>query len=501
MKSKFSLILFLCICSLAGLAQNATFQELVNKKQFDVVIARADSLTPADSADYAIMSAVAQAYEGMLRFKDAYTCYKHCLSMDTTNVDALNALARASQNYGKVGEAKRCYLKVLETDTLNFYANLQLARLYYQLGEYGESMEYYNTLNEIEYNNPILITGLADCHMKRNTGPNTLIAVSLYMEALKLNPENTRIASSLINTLMAINDPKGALAVCDTALFYNSENRSVRQSQGMALYMVRDFVRADSAYSCLLAEGDSSFLTCKYTGASRYMAGQPMDAIEPLQLAYEMDTTDVETTLLLGGALGKTYDRKRAYELYDQAEKNMQPKPFLLDMLFTFRTETYKRDGRFLEAYAMYYDAWKKNPKRLDLLGKISMHYGNSIQEYANEEERQRGLFIKNLYIKELLKKGEPIKYGFVYRPFLISMYEDAFFRNVDALPMLAPDGRKSKLPVTELHALIDQLPEMTEKERQAQKKAMEYMKRQQEEKKKKEAEEKRLWQQNADRR
>ena len=61
MKCKFSLLLFLCVLSLWGQAQSLNLQELVNKKQFQEVVARADSLTPADSADYATMSAIGQA--------------------------------------------------------------------------------------------------------------------------------------------------------------------------------------------------------------------------------------------------------------------------------------------------------------------------------------------------------------------------------------------------------------------------------------------------------
>lgn len=465
MRAKLFILLFLCVGSVMSYAQNSTFQELVNKKQFETVIARADSLTPADSADYAVMSALGQAYEGMLRYKDAYRCYQYCLSMDTANLDAWNALARAAQNYGKVGEAQRCYSKVLETDSMNFYANLQMARLAYQLGEYGKATEYYHTLNEIEYENPLIITGLADCHIKRNTGPNTMIAALLYQTAFRLNPENTRIASSLINTLMTLRSTKDALLVCDTALMYNPDNRAIRQSQAMALYMERNYLKADSVYSGLLAAGDSSFLTLKYTGASRYMSGHAMDAIEPLQLAYEMDSSEVETALLLGAALGKTYDRKRAYQLFDQAEANMKPKQFLVDLLITSKGQTYQRDGRREEAEKLYYKAWKENPRNLIWLNKILSAYGLRARD---EERDQRDLFLINLYIREYLKTDKPAQSFAGYRPFLESKCEEAFFKSVDALPVIAPDGKKSKIKVSDLRDLLNQLPEMTEKERKS---------------------------------
>ena len=93
---KYTIVLFFSILSFVAQAQNLSLQELVNRKQFPEVLARADSLTAADSASYTTMSAISQAYEGMFRYKEAYTCFQYCLSMDTTNVDALNALARGA---------------------------------------------------------------------------------------------------------------------------------------------------------------------------------------------------------------------------------------------------------------------------------------------------------------------------------------------------------------------------------------------------------------------
>lgn len=170
-----------------------------------------------------------------------------------------------------------------------------------------------------------------------------MIALSLYARALELNPENVRVASSLINTLLRMGDGKGALQVCDTALFYNPDNSQIRQSKGMALYMTKDYKQADTIYTSLLADGDSSFLNLKYAGAARYMSGHALDGVELLEKAFEIDSTDVETAMLYGASLGKTYDRKRAYELFDLAETNMQPKKFLVNMLTTFRGDALER--------------------------------------------------------------------------------------------------------------------------------------------------------------
>lgn len=471
MKCKFSLLLFLCVLPFTGQAQSSALQELVNNKQYILAAARADSLTHADSTDYTTMSAIGQAYEGLMRYKEAYLCFRHCLMMDTTNVDALNAVARSAANFGKIAEAKRCYRKVLETDSLNYYANLQLARLHYQLGDYGQATEYYHVLSSIEGENPSILTGLADCHIKRG-GPNTLIALELYGRALELNPENVRTASSLINILLQMGDGKGALQVCDTALFYNPDNRQIRQSKGMALYLTKKYSDADSIYTNLLAEGDSTYLNLKYAGAARYMSGHALDAVEPLEEAFGLDTTDVETILLYGATLGKTYDRQRAYQLFDLAEETMQPKRFYVNLLTSFRADALQRDGRFNDAEKIYYAAWKNDPEQLNFLSEISRHYWDLDPELAKNETRlQKALFGKYTYLTAYIKAAKPMKEMYSYRPFFEKVCEDAFFKSQTELTMLAPDGKKSKVSVDDLQALIKRIPEMPEdqKKRRAQ--------------------------------
>lgn len=475
-------LLLLCFCnlSLMGQVQKSVLQDLLNRKQFSAVLQYRDSLTRADSLDYSNMSVIGQAYEGLLKYKDAYQCFQQCLLQDTMNVDALNAVARVAINLGKATEAERCYQQVLAIDSTNFYANYQLGRLYHQSGDYEKAIDQYTILRDQEPDevNPTILRNLGDCYTKMDALEAAAIC---YFLAYNANREHAGLADVLINTMLRMggNSVKDALAICDTALYYNPDNRQLKRDKGMALYMLKDYQQADTLYAGLLAEGDSSFLTLKYGGAARYQAGRPMDAIEPLELAYRKDTTDVETCLILGASLGKTYDRKRAYQLFDQAEENMKPKKFLTDLLLTYRGETMWRDGRMREAETLFYEVWKKDLSRIDLLFKISNRYSNWDQSrYSSDEERQRALFIKQLYLTEILNSDKPAKGLFLYRPFLESMYEDAFFRNVAELSMLTPDGKKLKLSVIDLRALINRLPEMTAEEKEAYDKQMKEMKK-----------------------
>lgn len=460
--------LALCSLSVSGQEQIPTLQELVNRKQFVAVVMRADSLTPADSADYATMSAVGQAYEGLLQYKDAYACYSHCYQMDTTSYDALSSVARMAMNMGKAAVAQECFQKVLQNDSTDFFANYQLGRLYAQLGDYENAIQRFDVLRNQDTTvvNPVIYRNIADCYMKMNSiGAATIC----YFQAYDVNRENAGLASALINCLLRQGGPNvlDAIQVCDTALYYNPGNRSLMGNKAMAFYMNKQYEKSDSIYEILLSEKDSSFLTLKYGGASRYLAGRAFDAIALLEEAYRKDTMDVETNLLLGAALGKTYDRKRAFKLFDRAEQLMQPDEALANMLLVSRGETLWADGQGRKADALFYAAWLDNKDRLDYLFRIDGKYPNWGAAYESDERRSRALFIKNLFLNECFLTRRKTKGFHAYRTFLQYMYEDAFFKSKNELEMIAPDGKKSKLAVEDLKKLIDRLPEVPAEEKE----------------------------------
>lgn len=463
MNGKFCIFIVGCVLSLMGQAQVSTLQEMLNRKQYAVIIAQADSLMAVDSADYVTLYAIGQAYEGMLKYKEAYRCYQHCLSADTSNIDRLNAVARTATSLGRAADAERYFHRVLASDSLNFYANYQLARLYFQLGDYNKSIEKYQKLQEQDDNNPTLWQNIGDCYTRLESYPG---AVLCYFQAYNLNRENAGLAGALINTMLRLGGDYVAetLAVCDTALYYSPDNRQLLRNKGMALYMSKRYTEADTLYSNLCAAGDSSYFTLKYGGASGYYAGQYLKSIDLLELAYEVDTTSVEVCLLLGSALGKTYDRKRAFALLDQAEEGLKPNETLMNQLSMFRAETYQKNGQRTEAARLYYQIWKKSPLRLDVLASIrNMYFAQDIKKMESEKECQNALFIYVLYLNEFFKSGETSegKGLFFFKPFLQSCYEDLFFRGATEMPMLAPDGKVTSISLVDLRALINKLPDM----------------------------------------
>lgn len=455
-------MLLFCVLPLLGQAQrNETeWQRLINNRQYAEVIKQVGSLTAADSADFQVMYTIGQAYEGLLRYRNANRFYAYCYQLDTTNVDLLNTLARTAIHIGKGAEAETLFHRVLVSDSLNFYANYQLARLYSQMGEYEKAVQKYTFFIAHNEENPALLSGLGDCYSKLE---QPLPATSSYFLAYNYNRENVGLANTLINSMlrMGVDYAKEALAICDTALYYNPGNRPILRSKGMALYMNRDYAEADTLYTALMEAGDSTYLTLKYGGVSRYQAGQFYRAVEPLEAAYLLDTTSVDVCLFLGSALGKTYDRQRAFALFDRAEENLQPPAAYLTQLKLFRAETYQKDGQRQKAEKLYYELWFANPDKIDYLAQIDRMYSGDIFQIENEVTRQRALYIQILYIQKLLENENAQPELLLYkRRSLEKTYNEMFFRQQNELPMLSPAGKKQTISILEVRELLNRLPE-----------------------------------------
>ena len=452
------LIWLLCCIAFTANAQKNSLRELINRKQFEEVLSQTKLLTSSDSTHAETMYSIGEAYEGLLKYKDAFRTYKICYALDSLNTDFLYAMARTATNLGKVSEAKSSYGKILAMDSTNFYASYQLARLHYQLDELKDAMQIYSRLLDKDPDNSALWRSMGDCYTR--TRQNEIAALS-YFKAYSLNRENGSLANTLINSLLRLGgkDAADALAICDTALFYNPGNIQLRQSKGMALYTNKQYAAADSVYTALMAEGDSSYTTVSYTGVSRYNAGLFLASIEPLELAYQMDTTSAEICLLLGSSLGKTYDRERAFVFFDKAEKAMQPSELIVNQLLLFRADIHMKARNFEESSRLYYQAYQRNKKQIDYLAQIAFMYSAKNNEsYRTEEEKQRGLFIHYYYASEMLKNGPNTGQLRYLTNLLQSFHQELFFKGIKELPMLAPDGKRSMLSADDLQAVIKAL-------------------------------------------
>jgi len=459
-------LLFLISCSGVAQSQRENLQELLNRKQYNQVVSFTEQLQASDSSDFQTMYQIGQAYEGLLRYRDAYRFYQHCLTFDSIQTDLLYANGRMAANLGRIQEAESFFLKIWEADTTDFYANYQLARFYVQIGNDKKAIDYYEHLLEFDPNNAVFLRAVGDCYYRLN---ERFSAMEAYWFAFQSNKENAGLASTLVSALLPITMEdkfERVHAVCDTALFYNPGNTKILQHKGFAYYSDRKYTEADSIFSYLLAQGDSSFYNVKFGGSSKYYAGKHMDAIDLLEIAYMEDDTDIEVCMLLGSALGRTYDRQRAFQLLDRVEELMNPNPALVNLLKQFRADTHFRSNQYREAAALYYQLWTAT-QRSDILLNLWSCYGRRVVNQSQDDDEQaRSMFVNVLIASERKRFQNYDTNTSTYntltwvRSQLEKFREEMFFRGIKEYPMISPDNKRSTVTEARLQELIQQLPE-----------------------------------------
>ncbi|MCL2727883.1 MAG: hypothetical protein FWD56_05825 [Bacteroidales bacterium] len=405
---------------------------------------------------------LAQAYEGLLKYREAYTYYSRWLSADSTSIDALNATARMALQLGRIEEGEDLYMKAYAIDSTHFNSGLQLARLHFQLRNWDKACDYYYALLLQDTSNVNLLKSVGDCLSEMGSP----VAVEFYEEAVALNKENVSLTITLINTLLENRRHapevfmRRSMVVCDTALIYNPENRSLLRSKGVIFYLMKEYHACDSIMSGLIAAGDSTILNFRYVSLAKYEQNHFFDAIPYLNHYYQHDTTNIEAAMMLGVSLGRTYDRRRALSLFDHVEKLIQPTEEMLFQLALQRGMVYQSTANHPESAKHYWQAAqisKKNQRAM--LGRLINLYAmnKSRLEQATPERQSQVLFAFVVYLRsvEETPAEKESENNVAHAKYILSLYlEDMFFKDVNRLSMESPDGKREWVTRQELERL-----------------------------------------------
>ena len=462
MKQYFVIFLFLCCAT--SFAQHNEWRDLLDKRQYKEIITQAVDLQAADSVDFTKMYYLGQAYEGLLKYTDAYNCYKQCYTIDSTRTDMLNTLARICGNSGRVKEAVKYYLQVKSYDNTNFFANYQLARSYAQLGNNTEGMKYIDFLLESDPENTVLLRSKGDFYLNMDS---LILASEYYNKAFYRNIENASLASTLVNLLLKLDSPDNkyfnmAYSVCDTALFYNPEDKSLLQNKAMMHYMLTDFEIADKIFTSLMTSGDSSKITLKYCGLSRFYAKDWYGALEPLEKVFEKEQ-NADVCMLIGLCIGRTYSAKESFKFFDMSEVLMSPDVYWTNMLLQSRAEMSVKIGDCQKAAEYYLELSKKEDLKFSMLSSLYLCYYRTGFDKMSDADKERFLYICFWYATEALKSIEESKRPNEFnmsslRSSLSRFQEEMFFRVMKEYPMVSPDNKRNTLSAEKIKELIDKL-------------------------------------------
>lgn len=216
-------------------------------------------------------------------FEAAQKTLEQFLSHDSSKAEVLAMLAAIYERSEKYEEAIGMYkrLEVLEPESLELLLSREGA-LYSRMDRYDDALAVYQRLGELRPDAhlvPFMIGGL---YLDKG---DTLKAYDAFKEATRLAPDEPRYWDLRIRVAMILGDSTAAIAATDSALTFNPDEPS------------------------LLTLGSGIYL--------RYNLDDK--AIQALEHAVALDSSDVSSLVNLGFALHEKKDWDKAEKVYDRA--------------------------------------------------------------------------------------------------------------------------------------------------------------------------------------
>lgn len=384
--------------------------------------------TPGKEAAGKVRMALVQCYKKLNLFNEAIGILGGLYRADTTDVQIMGELADCWLLAADYAKCAGMYTKMLEQDSTNTYFELQRALVNIK-GEYwNDALAGLNNLyRRGDSTNNIIVRLLGDCYY--NTG-NGDMSLKLYDKAIQLKPTDQLAVRKI--SLINLNIDRAALAVKYTGdyMALDSSNVEVNRLNGIARYVTRDFDGAIEVLGKLLAQGDDTYASNYYYGLSKAATFHYYEAIPPLTVAYQYDTTNIDVVFHLGNAYcSARSSEKRGIELLTQGLAEMQPKQADLLKYNAALANGYAGMGKYLQAIKCMETAYATDPQYTEALYYIAVYY----EALKTEKEKAAG------YYRDYLKVAKNRNLSVLAQRRYKQLQEDLFMEGIEIEPLEIP--------------------------------------------------------------
>lgn len=410
-----------------------------NFKYKDALVKIETALTqhPQDSIKNLLLKS--KCYKKLYMFPQSISILEKLSMLDTTNVQLLEELADCQLLNGNYRECANVYSRMLQVDSTNTYFEMQRALVnvkgeYYQPALVGFS----NLYRRGDSTNHIILRLLGDCYYNTGNGNMSLL---FYNKAIAAKPTDHLAVRKLATIYLNLDQAEHAVTVTNNYIKHDSTHREVNQLNGIARYVTRDFDGAIKVLDTLSVHGDDSYSTNYYLGLSKAAIYHFYEAIPPLTVAYEYDTTNIDVVYHLGNAYcNSRLKEQTGIQLLHQGLKEMQPKVSNLVKYNISLANGYSGLRNYDEAIKCMGTVYKLNPEFTDALYYIGNYY-----EYQKMKLKAAEYYKK--YV-DLCKNKKMKKEKQMLAPAIVRyerLQEDLFMEGVEIEPLILPKDTLKK--------------------------------------------------------
>lgn len=406
-------LLFLSVMICNG--QNK-LQESLDRYDYKTAIAIIDSLTAkictdstsiAENRETVIELALqkARCLRRLYRMQESVEVLADVLYLDQFNIELIADLAESHMQVGNTPEAFKLYGILSQMQPENSYFKICKARILYREKQYEECI---SACMEIIARDSIteILTMTADAYRNLGKADSALV---YYDHVLGKRPKHVATMSKKADILLSKKQYLPVIEMSSEYLKEDPDNMTMLPIYGLALHLQGSYQLSIEQFEHQRQLGDNSYAVHYYLGLNHYMMHIWPSAIEELEKAYQIDSSDVTLVYQLAHAkshLPKGSQRlnPESERLYAKALQMLQPSSSMMHNIYGSMAMARHIIEQYEDAIKYYELSYKYNPKNISALSSIG---------YCHERLKNHKKALE--YYERYIKLGRPGTAGYKF--------------------------------------------------------------------------------------
>ncbi|MFT3753981.1 MAG: hypothetical protein QM800_14245 [Paludibacter sp.] len=313
--------LFLCF-SLMLSAQNTAIQNALKNQDFETAIRLLSKEKKSLDSDFL----KAKCFKSLGRYNEAGVLLEELVKQEGTGLAVINELADCYQLAGNLNKAKFFYSMALQTVPESRFAQLNYLNVIFKLREWKPTIQLAHAILKKDSLSAVY-PFIGDSFVQLS---NLDSAVYYYRKALTSNSSDYNTLSKLSKIYCQTEKYTDLINSTGRYMLTDSTNQIVNQYNGIGHCMKSNYNHAIYRLNKLFQEGDSSFLTNYYLGASYFATKDYVMAYDHLTRAYKKDSTNQSLFLYLGKSAIFSGHQSEGIEILNKGLNHLIPKDSVL---------------------------------------------------------------------------------------------------------------------------------------------------------------------------
>jgi len=351
----------------------------------------------------------ARCLRRLYRMQESVEVLADVLYLDQYNIELMADLAESHMQVGNTMEAFTLYGILSRMQPENPYFKTCQARILYREKQYEESIAACKTIIAQD-SIPEIMSMIADAYKNLGKADSALV---YYNHVLSKRPKHVPTLSKKADILLSEKKYIPVIDMCREYLDEDPDNMTMLPIYGLALHLQGSYPLSIKEFEHQRNLGDDSYAVNYYLGLNHYMMDNWPRAVEELEKAYQIDSSDVTLVYQLAHArshmpimtgLESRRLNPESERLYTKALEMLHPSPVMMHNIYGSMAMARHTIEHYADAIKYYELSYKYNPKNISALSSIGYCY-ERLKNYKKALE----------YYERYIKLGKPGSAGYKF--------------------------------------------------------------------------------------